>query len=344
MGKTSLSNYLLKLFQHKYNLIGVHIHNNNINNVNSLIKTIIESILNEIKSEPWSEKIIEPFKDNIKSVGFMNTNIKFIPKNEDLNYLRKHFPQFLKELTKKFEEKKGLIIVIDDINGLSKTPEFANWYKSFADTLATNKFINNCPVSFILTGYPEKLNNLYKHNPSFQRIFKHHLLKELSEKEVKSFYMDVFNDIEVICDKKAINNMIYYSGGMPTMMQEIGDGVFWYLPENKHITVESASKGITYSGGQIGVKYLQPILDDSIQSTEYLNIFEKLGVHIAKSNTEIFTRNEIINNFNIEEKTVDRFISRAKELKIIETVIRGKYKFTNKLYPLYLLIRSQSKL
>ncbi|MDR3062596.1 MAG: hypothetical protein LBU40_00465, partial [Methanobrevibacter sp.] len=68
---------------------------------------------------------------------------------------------------------------------MSETPEFANWYKSFADTLSI-EFRKKMPIIFILTGYPEKLRVLHEHNPSFSRLFKHIEIGELSESEIKN--------------------------------------------------------------------------------------------------------------------------------------------------------------
>ena len=73
------------------------------------------------------------------------------------------------DLVNQFKDNDGLFIIIDDINGLSDTPEFANWYKSFADTMATS--IDKAPIGMMLTGYPEKFNKLYEHNQSITRIF-----------------------------------------------------------------------------------------------------------------------------------------------------------------------------
>lgn len=120
-------------------------------------------------------------------------------------------------MVNQFEDKKGLLIVIDDINGLSETSEFANWYKSFTDTLATS--VKNPKLCFMLTGYPEKFNKLHQQNPSFNRIFQVHELKPLSTSEIKTFYKDTFNLYNISINNDALNTMITYSSGMPTMMQ-----------------------------------------------------------------------------------------------------------------------------
>jgi hypothetical protein len=40
--------------------------------------------------------------------------------------MRNNFAHFLMDLASNFKDKNGIFIIIDDINGLSISPEFAN--------------------------------------------------------------------------------------------------------------------------------------------------------------------------------------------------------------------------
>ena len=44
------------------------------------------------------------------------------------------------------------MLVLDDINGLARSDEFANWLKSFVDTVATAK--KPLPLFLLLVGLP----------------------------------------------------------------------------------------------------------------------------------------------------------------------------------------------
>jgi hypothetical protein len=178
-------------------------------------------------------------------------------------------------MVKEFDNKNGLIIIIDDINGLSDNPEFVNWYKSFADILFTN-YRNKSPICMILAGYPEKLEIMQEQNPSFTRIFSHIKLKGLSNEEITDFFNKSFDKINMNINYEAIDILVKYSSGLPNMMQEIGNCTF-YMSDNKTINYDDAFNGILYAGDEIGKKYLQPLLDRSIRSMEYLGIFEKIA-------------------------------------------------------------------
>ena len=181
MGKTSLANFISDYAENNYSLITAHIMNDSIHTIEDLIIQIIERILNSIKTEKWAKKILEFFNEYIESVGIGGINIKFKPSQNELSNIKDNFALYLIDLINNFKDKNGLFIVIDDINGLSKTPEFANWYKSFADTMATT-YDGKCNIGIMLTGYPEKYELLFNHNPSFTRIFHPYVLDTLKEK------------------------------------------------------------------------------------------------------------------------------------------------------------------
>ena len=135
--------------------------------------------------------------------------------------------------------------------------------------------------------------------------------------------------------------MIKYSSGMPTMMQHIGDAVYWGINDD-HITKKDALMGILRAGEIIGLKYLQPILDKRIRSKNYLSLFKKMGYELAAKPDSPFTKNQFQNILNDNElKVFNDFIRRARKLNIIElsgSKKKGEYRFTNQLYPIYFFI------
>ena len=340
MGKTSLANYISDFARNNYSIVTAHIMNDSVHNIDELVVQIIERVLNSIKSEKWSDKIFKLIK-YIESVGFGGMNVKFKPPKDELINIKDNLAFYLSDLVSNFKDKDGLFIVIDDINGLSQTPEFANWYKSFADTLATS--IENAPICIMLTGYPEKFRILYDHNPSVNRIFHTHELKGLSDSDIENFYTSIFSSYNMGVSEDALMKMCEYSSGMPTMMQEIGDATFWKDTDD-YIDSNDALSGIIEAGNRIGLKYLQPLLDNKIRSENYLSLFKKIGKKLATTPNSTFTKKEFEKILNKQESNVfNDFISRAKKLGIIELASskkQGEYQFTNQLYPIYFLIQA----
>lgn len=141
MGKTSLAKYISDFASKNYFLITAHIINDSATSIDELIRKIIEIILNSIYSQKWSDEIFDCIEEYIE---FKGLNIKFKPSQKELKNIKDNFAFYLSDLVNNFKDKDGLFIVIDDINGLSDTPDFANWYKSFTDTLATS--ISDAPI------------------------------------------------------------------------------------------------------------------------------------------------------------------------------------------------------
>ena len=208
MGKTSLANLILN-HANNHSMVTAHIMNDGVHTTEELIIQIFERIFNSIRSESWSKKILDSFKDHIEYVGVGGVSIKFNPTEKELKNIKDNFAFYLIDLLNNFKNKKGIFIVIDDINGLTETSEFANWYKSFADTLETT-FQSECNIGLMLTGYPEKWNKLYEQNPSFNRLFNYHSLDELKYNETNNFYEDIFNSIKIKWDKNALNVLMKY--------------------------------------------------------------------------------------------------------------------------------------
>ena len=122
MGKTSLANYISDLARNNYSMVTAHIMSDGVHDIDELVVQIIERILNNIRSEKWSEKIFELIGNHIESVGFKGVYIKFKPQEAELKNIKDNLAFYLADLVNDFKDKDGLFIVIDDINGLSETP------------------------------------------------------------------------------------------------------------------------------------------------------------------------------------------------------------------------------
>lgn len=339
IGKSSLAAYVMDIAKKDNNMVGIHIFLDGTHDVNTLVHDIVENILNEIRVEKWYKKVWNMF--NVESVNIKGVNIKFKPEESDLEDITKFFPETLKEIVDNFENQKdGIFIILDDLNGLTDDPNFANWYKSFSDTVGT-RYKNNFPIFIIIIGLPEKKRLLHKHNPSFMRIFHSSEIESLESDEVYNFFKNTFKSVDIEVEDEAMSIMVQYSSGMPTMMHEIGNAVFWLVNDHNTVSIPIAVQGVIQAGNEIGKKYLEPHMFN-IQSETYKKILNKLG---SKVLTE-FTHSDLKEILNEDEmKGVPRFLARFKKLGIIEPIEgKGSYKFVNNLYPVYFLINQNEEL
>lgn len=338
MGKTSLARYVQDFVQDK--MVGVYISNKGNHSLENLVKQILEELINSAPKDSIKSKIKNIFGDYVESIEVKGNKFNF---KLDEYASRDIVDNFLYYLNKSYEElctEKGIFLIIDDINGLSESKEFVDWYKKFADSIEMKDY--NIPLYILLAGYPEKFNSLVNQDESFSRIFHYNPIDYLNSKEITEFFQDTFDSVGIKCDEKSLEYMIAFSEGIPLMMQEIGDSVFWEVEENI-VNKEYAIKGIVEAGRLIGKRQIKPVMDKSIRSKNYESILMKLG----DKGFDSFKKSDFEKFLSASEKKVfSKFLQRATELHILESIGKeksGEYKFSNRLYLVYFMILNLEK-
>jgi Cdc6-like AAA superfamily ATPase len=153
IGKSSLASFLRHFVATRKNVLGIHVFIGKAATLEEMVCLVFEQILKETQGQSWFENISQLFGKYIKQIGLFGISVSFNPPMQDLRELARNFPEALNNLLGKIgDHKAGLFIALDDVNGLVEKTEFANWYKSFVDEIATHypKF----PVFIILIGLP----------------------------------------------------------------------------------------------------------------------------------------------------------------------------------------------
>lgn len=342
MGKTSTTHVISNSAKNKHSMIVAHIINDEITTIEELIIQIVERIVNS--SQYDKSKLFELAKTHTGSFEVTGMNIKFNPSPEDLKFIKNNFAFYLSDLLQNICRAEGLFIAIDGISGLLKDSNFANWYKNFSDTLNTS--ISHAPICILLTGYPKEFIVLYEQNPSVVRLFHTYELKRLSYTEVRYFYQSVFSYNNVKLNRLALDMMVDYSSGMPVIMREIADAVF-LENDRGFVNEDIALSGIVDASKSVGLKYMQPLLNQEMNDEIYFSIFEKMGRKVAHSPNIPISGRDLHKLLNKQEsKAFDDFVDKAYELGIIDVVVSGrrkKYIFTNALYSMYFMVCAISK-
>ena len=131
MGKTSFVQYVANRAQKEYAMIPVYTNNRESDTIDDLIANLLEVLFNEFDNTSWGQKIIDNFFNRFE--GF---EISFQEKTEIVSNVKENFREFLIEICDDLDDnEKGIFFIIDDVNGLSQTPDFANWYKGLFETI-----------------------------------------------------------------------------------------------------------------------------------------------------------------------------------------------------------------
>ncbi|MEW5947404.1 MAG: BREX system ATP-binding domain-containing protein [bacterium] len=349
IGKSSLASFIRHYAGMKENFIGIHVFVGRVSTLEEMVRNIFDRLLKETKGETWFEQISKFFGSYIKEIGLFGVSVAFNPPERDLKKLVDNFAEALSNVIKKIEgEKTGLLIILDDINGLVESPEFANWYKSFADDVATH--YRSFPVLLMLAGLPEKRATLAKHQPSLMRIFKVIEIGKLSYDDTYQFFSRAFEKAGVKVERNEMELMVNNSSGLPSLMQEIGDAVL-RIDKDGVISFRDTVDGTFAAAEEVGKKYLDPKVYNSIRSKRYRSTLRKLGKlmtgkEVGAVGWHKFNKGELFTKLDENEKRVfNNFLRKMVSLGVIERDIEegmGFYKFTNEIYPVYIGLESLS--
>ncbi len=341
MGKSSLAWLIKDMAEKEFNYVATHCHMGSVNNLEQFVQTLFPKLLADAPPGGLREKLTAMFGGLIKSVGAYGVSIEFKGKPSEMNGLVQNFLPALLEIYKASSEngKKGLAIVVDDLNGITNSPDFSHFIKSFVDGLATSGI--KLPLLFVLCALPEKRAEIIHHNPSVARIFNIIDLQPLSKIEATSFYTSRFRACDIEIEYEEANFFGGISEGYPTLMHELGDAVFWIDLDNL-IDESDAYEGFRSAVENVGTKYMDRQVFEALNSKRYLSILEKIGT------SEIgyrFNKSEIAQLLLTDEIGVlNNFLLKMKKVGLLkEGTTRGEYKFANFLYYSYVRMRARGR-
>lgn len=343
IGKSSLASFFNYYVNSKENMIGIHVFLGGISSPKEMVKNIFNAILKSTKDEKIFNKIRTLFGKYISEIGLFGISLKFNPPDAYLTELTNNFPEALNSIIEKVgSDKKGLFIILDDIDVLSNNTNFAHWYKSVIDKIATH-YGTKFPVLMMLISTPDNRDKIYNYQPSINRIFNPITVERLNKDEVDKFFLQAFEKVDIKVKKDALEYMSVVSDGFPILMQEIGDSTF-LLDKDNLIDKDDTFNGIFEASKRIGEKFLDPKVFRALQSERYKSILNKI---VAEEVIVSFSISQARNKLNNSEKNVlHHFLRKFVELGVIEHDMakgRGAYRFVNIIYPIYVRMRLRTK-
>lgn len=336
IGKSSLAS-ISRVLAEKEGVLGIHAFFGGVTTLEEMVRRILDRLLKESEDRAWYEKVKDLFGKNIKQIGVFGVSVTFSATQEELNSLVEHFREVLESIaTKLADQKKGILIILDDINGLGARREFANWFKSLVDEIGTSS--RRLPVSLVFVGLEENRQALLSNQPSLSRVFHPIEIKPWTDDETREFFRAMFARADLAVDAEALELLVKYSGGLPTLAHEIGDATF-RGSEDSTISFEDATRGVFNAADIVGRKYVEPQVLAAIKSDRYDKILKTI---LGNSFRTEFTRSEVREALPSDQRDVfDNFVSRMKKLGVIKSKDPGTYVFVNLLHSLYLWVSVQ---
>lgn len=330
IGKSSLAWYAHHLAE-KEGLLCSYCYMGPDKSLEDIAGTVFQGLLEGCDKSTF-EKLKEAFHKYIKSINLPFVGLEFTDNKSDLRDLVINFIPALRHIYGGAKEngKNGLLVILDDLNGVTDLPEFSMFLKSTVDGIATSK--GPLPLLLILVGIPDRREDLLKHQPSVSRIFDVVDLILMSEEESKEFFTGIFSKKMLPVADDALSLMIKMSGGYPMLMHEVGDAVFWQDTDDQ-IDIKDAKYGIMEAAKSVGRKYIGTQVSRVFRNKTYSSILLQLGKKMPIGVT--FKRQELMKE-NALRRNLDNFLNKMKKLGImVEAKEWGEYRFLNPLYHLY---------
>jgi len=342
MGKSSLCRMAATITEEKHNMLALHVYLGGVNSLEEMARRIFERLLQKSRDKNWFDAVKTFLGNHVRQVGLFGISLEFTASSSDLRQSVSDFPYVLRNLLEKLgHEKEGMMIILDDLNGLAGSVSFANWLKSFVDEVATTE--KPLPLLLILAGLPERRRQLIHNQPSLDRVFDLVQVKRFGNREVEEFFQKAFSKVNVTVKSQGMELLCRFSGGHPVFMHEIGDAVF-KTDTDEIIDSKDALSGIVRAAEAIGVKYIEPKVLAAIRSDRYRGILKK----IVKEPFEYrVSKQELSKRVSQDEsKVLHNFLQKMKTLGVLSQPpdsTRGEYAFTSELYSLFFWLQATAE-
>ena len=305
-----------------------------------MARRTFDRLLKDSIDRPWHQQVVGFFGDRVRKVGLFGVSVELALTTQDLRTIAGSFTRSVRHLMRSLEQRTSLLLILDDINGLAGSADFAHWLKSLVDEVATSQ--EETRLCILLVGLEERRQELIHNQPSLARVFDLVDIAPWSDDEVEQFYRDSFASVNAVLPAASLRFLVRYTGGLPVLAHEIGDAV-WHSARAQTIEHHEVVRGVVRAAEIIGRKLLEPQIFRAIQSDRYRSILRKMADEPSRMR---FHRGELAARLTQEERRVlDNFLRRMRNLGAlqIDPEVRGGYRFPNRLHALYFWMESQLK-
>jgi len=340
IGKSSLAGFGRYLAQKEYGFVGAHCYLGTAQSVEDVTRVIFHRLLREMPEKSLFENARDVLGRYIKSVDLFGMNIEFTRDRDDLEDLKLNFLPILHQVFNAIEEeRKGVYLALDDLDGVVRVPEFAYFLKSLVDEMATSERLA-IPLVLILVGVEERIADLGDIHASVPRIFDVVHLSPMSVEESAEFFKKAFASVGMKLDDDGLDTLVYFSGNLPVLLHEVGDATFWH-DDDGVIDENDAFAGAILAAENVGRKYLDPQVYKSMRSKAYLSFIRTIAT--MEPFRIGFKRAVVLREIADGEKSkFDNFLRKMVSIGVLKKgEERGEYIFANHLYMVYALLEAR---
>lgn len=338
IGKSSLAGFVRWIAERHDGVVGCHVYLGGVQTLEGVLQRVFDRLLKDSIERPWHQQMRDSLGDRVRSIGLFGATLELRLDSDDLQVVERNFAHSIRDFLKKTGKKKTLLLILDDVNGVAGSVQFANWLKSTVDEIATSR--HQTRLCVLMVGLDDRRRQMIAEQPSLARVFELVKIAPWSAAEVEEFYRQSFRSSGADVSPRDLDLLVDFTGGLPVLAHEIGDAL-WRVARTPALTRSDIATGIVLAAATVGSKYLGPQVLAATRSARYRSILEDIAQHLDVR----FTRTEIIQHIAHDDRAVlDNFLRRMRQLGVLEAVpgTRGEYHFPNRLSWLYFRMSAKS--
>jgi len=341
IGKSSLARYVRVFAEDDPGLLGFHVMLGGANSLEDLATTTVQTVASATAMKPKAtERIREILADYIGEQSLFGVKLHLEKLRRDAPDISAGYLPFLRNVYERIKDNyTGLMLILDEINGMAGKASFSRFLKGLVDENALSDM--SLPLLLVLCGTGERHREMIEHHRPVERIFEVAHIKPMTDAEMREFFERAFAQVGMRVEEPAMQVFCRYSGGLPKLMHLVGDAAFWIAPANavdKDVTISA----ILAAAEDVGRKFIDQQVYRALRSKDYHSILAKLARHDFDL---IFKKSKVEQGLSSEERRkFNNFLQRMKKLKVLAPgEERGEYAFRDRLTRLYLMLEAVTR-
>lgn len=341
IGKTSLARFVRILVEKDPGLLGFHIMLGGAESLDGLAAASVQTVASVADAKPTTvDQLRKCLADYIGEQSLFGVKLHLEKLRRDAPDISRGYLPFLRKVYDRVKaDYKGLMVILDEINGIAANPAFARFLKGLVDENAVSD--SPLPLLLILCGTDDRYREIVQHHRPVERIFEVAQIEPMSEAEMREFFEGAFAKVGMRVEEEAMVRLCRFGGGLPKLMHLLGDAAFWIAPGNV-VDRDVTNRAILAAVEDVGRKYVDQQVYRALRSRDYHSILAKLARHEFDL---VFKKSMIEKGLSPkEQRKFNNFLQRMKRLSVLVAgEERGEYAFRDRLTRLYLMMEALEK-
>jgi len=339
IGKSSLAGYIRYVAEKEFKIFGAHTLLGGASSVEEVATRTVEAILRSgAYDQTWTESVRNALSKYAGKQELFGFSINFEALRSDGPTLSRGFLPMLRGVYERTQQQgaKGLLLILDEINGITGDPQFSHFIKGLVDENALSR--PPLPLLIVFCGVEERRKEMIENHPPIERIFDIAEIKPMDDEEMRRFFTEAFASQEIKVDKEALDTLTHYSAGYPKVMHILGDAAFW-IDKDGVVDKTDAFRAVLAATEDVGRKFVDQQVLTALRSSDYRSILAKL----ARTSFDLaFQKAQIAKGLNTAEaRKFNNFLQKMKRLGVLRAGENmGEYVFNSRLVRLYVLLNS----